>query len=132
MTAALQVADVPGAVVALFAMVVGHAIADFALQGEFLSIAKNRHASLRRFFGESTPPRGVWIHALTAHSLIHAAPVWIVTGSVVLASIEVVLHWIIDFAKCEGWTSFTSDQCLHIVCKAIYAALLLGGFSWLG
>ncbi|GAA5483783.1 hypothetical protein Hsar01_03017 [Haloferula sargassicola] len=112
-----------------FALIVGHAIADFALQGEFLSIAKNRHASLDRFFGKSPAPKGVWVHALTAHALIHVAPVWLITGSVALGVVELVLHWLIDFAKCEGWTSFTVDQLLHLVCKALYVGLLLGGMS---
>ncbi|MCU0794647.1 MAG: DUF3307 domain-containing protein [Akkermansiaceae bacterium] len=123
----MPVSDASGAVVALFALIVGHALADFALQGEFLSLAKNRHASLTRFFGDATPPKGVWVHALTAHSLIHAAPVWLITGSALLAFAEVVLHWAIDFAKCEGWTSFTTDQLLHIACKVLFVGLLLGG-----
>lgn len=125
MISAILVSDVQGAITALFALLVGHAIADFALQGDFLSIAKNRHASLQRFFGDVTPPKGVWVHALTAHSLIHAAPVWLITGSAVLAAVEVLLHWFIDFAKCEGWTSFTTDQILHVACKLLYVGILL-------
>lgn len=122
--------NLPAAAVALFAMVVGHAVADFALQGEFLSVAKNRHASLERFFGSSKPPKGVWAHALTAHALIHTAPIWLITGSVTLALAEFVLHWAIDFAKCEGWTSFSVDQALHFACKVGYAALLYAGVAW--
>ena len=34
-----------------FALLIGHALCDFALQGDFLSIAKNRHANLTKFFG---------------------------------------------------------------------------------
>jgi hypothetical protein len=107
-----------------FALVIGHALADYALQGSFLSMAKNRHADVTSLFGAELPPRGLWIHALTAHSLIHAGAVWLITGSLTLGLVEMVLHWVIDFAKCENWTNLTVDQLLHLVCKAGYAALI--------
>ena len=130
MTAALLLDIQPGAAtfwVVLFALGIGHALADFALQGDFLSQAKNRHADVAKFFGENGHPRDLWIHALTAHALIHAGAVWLVTGSVVLAAVELVLHWLIDLAKCENWTSFSTDQYLHLACKAVYAALIATG-----
>ena len=107
-----------------FALVIGHALADYPLQGRFLAMAKNRHADVTSLFGGALPPRGLWLHALTAHSLIHAGTVWFITGSVTLGLVELVLHWVIDFAKCEKWTNFTVDQLLHVVCKAGYAALI--------
>lgn len=110
--------------VVFFALAIGHALADFALQGDFLSTAKNRHADAARFFGESGAPKGLWLHALAAHSLIHAGAVWVVTGSVALAAIELAVHWLIDFVKCEGWTSFSLDQFLHLACKLAYALAL--------
>ena len=84
----------PGAAtffVALFALGVAHAMADFALQGEFLAVAKNRHADTAKFFGEKGQPRWLWVHALNAHSLIHAGGVWLVTGSLFLGAVELVL-----------------------------------------
>jgi len=111
----------------LFALLIGHALADYPLQGAFLAKAKDRHSDSGAMFAESVPPKGLWIHALTAHSLVHAGSVWIVTGSVVLALVELVLHWIIDFAKCEGWTGFTTDQMLHVLCKIGYAAVIASG-----
>lgn len=114
--------------VAFFALCIGHALADFSLQGDFLSQTKNRHGDAGRFFPDHTPPpRGLWVHALTAHALIHAGAVWLVSASATLAAAELVLHWLIDYAKCEGWTSFTADQLLHLACKAAYAALLATG-----
>ncbi len=112
------------AAVIFFALVIGHALADYPLQGRFLSIAKNRHADVTSLFEGNLPPRGLWIHALTAHSLIHAGVVWFITGSLTLSLVEMVLHWLIDFVKCEKWTSFTVDQFLHVACKAGYAALI--------
>ncbi len=112
------------AAVIFFALVIGHVLADYPLQGRFLSMAKNRHADVSCLFGGETPPRGIWIHALTAHSLIQAGAVWWVTGSMALGLVELVLHWVIDFAKCENWMNFTVDQLLHVACKAGYAAFI--------
>ena len=115
----------PGVAVAVFvALLIGHVLADYPLQGKFLSIAKNRHADTRILFDGEAPPRGLWIHALTAHSLVHAGAVWLVTDSLALGMIELVLHWLIDFAKCERWTNFTMDQILHVACKAAYATII--------
>ncbi|BCX49536.1 hypothetical protein HAHE_34440 [Haloferula helveola] len=120
-----------GFVVAFFALLIGHAVADFALQGEFLAVAKNRHAELSKFFGESPAPKGIWIYALGAHSLIHAGAVWLITGSVALGLLEFVLHWVIDFAKCEGWTGFKTDQFLHVACKIAYAVMITTNCPWI-
>ncbi|MEP4079785.1 DUF3307 domain-containing protein [Haloferula sp.] len=119
-----------GGFVVLFALVIGHAVADFALQGDFLAIAKNRHANLDRFFGKDGAPPHVWVWALGAHSLIHAGAVWFITGSVVLGAAELVLHWVIDYAKSEGHTNFSIDQLLHLVCKLIYSLLIAMGVGW--
>ena len=113
--------------VALFALGVAHALADFALQGDFLALAKNPHADSAKFFGEKGKPCCLWVQALTAHSLIHAGGVWLVTGSVFLGAVELVLHWFIDYAKNESWTSFSADQLLHFLCKVAYAAILAAG-----
>ena len=102
-------------------------MADFALQPEVIAIGKSRHADLSKFFGGGTPPRGLWVHVLGAHSLIHAGTVWVVTGSVLLGLVELLLHFTIDLAKCEGKTSFTVDQFLHYLCRMGYAALLYFG-----
>jgi hypothetical protein len=114
-----------GAAAAVFvALLIGHVLADYPLQGAFLSVAKNRHADVTALFHGKQPPRGLWIHALTAHSLVHAGAVWIVTGSLALGMAEWVLHWVIDFAKCEKWTNYTADQFLHIACKVVFAGLV--------
>ena len=129
-----QVAYNPwGAIVVFFALLIMHAIGDFALQGDFLSQAKNRNADLTNFFPNGAP-RGLWWNALFAHALIHAGGVWFVTGFVVFAAAELVLHSLIDYAKCEGWISFAMDQTLHRICKLLYVALLYAnwpaGLDW--
>ncbi|MEX0809885.1 MAG: DUF3307 domain-containing protein [Dongiaceae bacterium] len=104
----------------LFLLLVGHALADFPLQGDFLAQAKDRHSAI----GEK-----VWPEALTAHALIHGGAVFVVTGSLVLALAETVVHAAIDFAKCEKLISFRQDQLLHILCKCLWVAALAAGVS---
>lgn len=100
------------------AMLVGHALADYPLQGDFLAKAKNRTA----------PVPGVpWYHALGAHAAIHGGLVWAITGLWWLGAAEAVTHWFIDDTKCRGRIDFNLDQALHVGCKvvwALYAALL--------
>lgn len=110
---------------ALFALCIGHALADFPLQGEYLATGKNRRFLLR--LQDPSRPVHIWVVCMGAHCLIHAGCVWLITGSALLAFVEFVVHWAIDVAKCEGKTTFNQDQLLHVVCKAAYVA---GG--WLG
>jgi len=108
-----------------FALMIGHALADYPLQGEYLALHKNRHyvdASNRE------EPSGLWIHCLLAHSLIHAGLVWLITGRSILALAEFVLHAILDTAKCEHKTSYHTDQMLHLLCKVVYVILIT--LSW--
>src|SRR5882757_1924577 len=81
-----------------FALLIGHALADYPLQGDFLALHKNRHY---KDSSRALPP-GVWMHCLLNHSLIHAGFVWLITGNVILGLIEMVLHATIDFIKCEN------------------------------
>ncbi|MBC7980130.1 MAG: DUF3307 domain-containing protein [Armatimonadetes bacterium] len=118
---------VAGAGLLLLAMMIGHALGDYPLQGHFLATVKNRHADISGFFGGGPGPKGMWIHALTAHALVQAGIVWLITGSAVLVIAELVLHWVIDYVRCEEWISFTLDQALHVGCKMIYAVALVAG-----
>ncbi|MFM2168585.1 MAG: hypothetical protein RIS79_2956 [Verrucomicrobiota bacterium] len=103
-----------------FLLCMGHALMDYPLQGEFLAQCKNRHYLVQRA-NPSRPP-SIWIICMTSHCLLHAAAVWLITGCVILAGVEFVLHFVIDVAKCEGVTSFNQDQLLHFGCKAVYVA----------
>ena len=116
----------PGPWALLFALIIGHAVADYPLQGKFLAIRKNRHIKSIDYTGDSPP--SLWLYCLGAHSLVHAGAVWIITGNAVLAFAEFILHCLIDFAKCEKWTNFHIDQSLHIVCKAGYVFALTYGW----
>lgn len=92
-------------------MVIAHALCDFPLQGQFLSQAKNHRSPL---------PGIDWLIALAAHAAIQAGAVWYITGMPVLGLIEFAFHMAIDYAKCEGVTTFRVDQMLHVGCKLVY------------
>ena len=108
-----------------FAFAISHALADYALQNSFIARSKVPGADLSDFFGKGKAPKGVWIHSLTAHSLIHAGGVWLISGSVALGFIEFVLHWIIDLAKGKNLIGFHSDQICHLSCKLGYATFIV-------
>lgn len=97
----------------LFWLLVGHALCDYPLQGDFLSKAKNRAAPI---------PGVPWYQALGAHALIQGGAVVLVTGSIALGLAEMLLHAVIDDAKCAGKINFNQDQGLHIACKMVWAA----------
>lgn len=105
----------------LFWLVVGHALADFALQSDALARNKNRHIERP---SRSMPP---WPYWLVAHALIHGGAVAWVTGSIFLGLVEVLLHALIDFAKCEGYSGPHEDQAAHVICKIGYAAFVASG-----
>ena len=105
--------------VEIFALLIaGHALADYPLQGDFLSRAKNRASPL---------PGVPWYQALGAHAIIHGAVVGVITGSIFLAVFETVAHALIDDAKCTGKIGFNADQALHVACKFVWIAALI---SW--
>lgn len=101
----------------LFALVALHYVADFPLQGEYLAKAKNRNLD---------KGRGIWPHALMAHSMIHGGMVALATGSVWLGVAEVVCHAATDYLKCSGRMSFTEDQIKHLVHKITWAIIATG------
>lgn len=119
----LAIGGMEGFLLLTFALFIGHSLGDYPLQGAFLSSTKNRYADSSIFFGESEIPRGLWIHALTAHSLIQSGMVWIITGSAFLGLLEFVLHWITDFFRCEGRIGFNTDQFIHFGCKILIAII---------
>jgi hypothetical protein len=65
-----------------------------------------------------------WYQCLTAHALIHAGGVYVVTQSAALALSELLAHWFIDFGKSSGLYGFNADQALHVACKVLWAVLI--------
>lgn len=97
--------------VLLFQLIALHCLCDYPLQGDFLSKAKNHTAPI---------PGVSWLTALMSHACIHGGAVWLVTGSLLLASIEIGIHAFTDYQKCAGRISFNEDQTVHVLCKLAY------------
>jgi len=123
----VPVTGVGSALALFFALVIGHALADFPLQGDFLSRGKNRHVIPPQLADGRASPKNLWVYLMSAHCLIHAGFVWLISGYAVFALAEFALHWIIDCLKCDGKTSFETDQWLHILCKAAFVGILWAG-----
>jgi len=90
-----------------FKLLVGHALADFALQPEAMAKGKNRQS-----IG--------WPYWLLSHSLIAGGIVYYITQNIWLGIAETILHCVIDFMKCENVTNPHIDQLLHLVCRLCY------------
>lgn len=96
-------------------LIVGHTVADYPLQGDFLSRAKNR----------ANPIPGVpWYQALGAHAIMHGGMVWAITGLWWLGLAETFAHAFIDDRKCTGKLTFNQDQAIHIGCKIGWALIV--------
>ena len=107
----------------LFKFLIGHALADFVLQGDTMALFKSRHHTSAEGL-ENISSFPAWYYWMTAHTLIHGGIVFFITGSWILGLAEVILHWVIDYSKCEGWINFHQDQALHLTCKIGYLFLL--------
>lgn len=93
-----------------------HFLCDFPWQGEFLS--KGKHYKNNPY--ATWMP---WYCCMIAHVVIHGAAVQFITGSVVLAVVEMMLHFVTDIGKNAGWVSGRTDQVLHVCVKVTYAAV---------
>ncbi len=101
----------------LGALLVGHALADYPLQGDFLSKAKNRTAPI---------PGVPWWQALGAHAVIHGGIVACITKRPLLGVAEALVHAITDDLKCRGKLTFNEDQAIHVGCKVLWALIAQG------
>lgn len=99
----------------LFWLLVGHALCDYPLQGDFLARAKNHRAPL---------PGVPWYQCLIAHSLIQAGMVTFVTHSQLFGIAEFALHFVTDWMKSDGWIDYNQDQAIHVLCKIAYVVTI--------
>lgn len=99
----------------LFLLIGAHYLCDFPLQGDYLAKAKNRNTELGK---------DIWAHALFAHGMIHAIFVFMITGFMTLAIMELIIHMHTDYQKCEGRISFRTDQMIHLYSKLLYVILI--------
>ena len=105
-----------------FALVIGHALADFALQSDAMAKGKNRHSPTAAAANQKFTP--CWPYWMSAHCLIHAGTVWAVTSRIEFGLVEFINHWITDFLKCEGKFGPHADQFIHVATKIGYVAII--------
>lgn len=104
-------------------LVAGHFIADITLQSAEMAKHKNyRNQSFTIPPGQR--PNIVWPYVMTGHCATHAAAVYLITGSLLYATIEFFGHWVVDFMKCAGFTNCHQDQAIHIAFKASYVVAM--------
>lgn len=109
---------------ALFFMICGHALADYAWQSEFIALGKNPKTN--------DPKKGVpWYYILGAHCLHHGLLVGIITGSLGCGLVETIWHFVLDSDKNDGKINIHEDQAFHILCKVVWAIVAaLDGVWW--
>ena len=101
-------------------LVAGHCLVDTSLQTESIIERKNHNC-------EDT-----WVIWLTHHAMVQGlivtAIVYFITKdftlSVNLGIVETILHWAIDFGKCDYRYGIIMDQFLHILTKIIYIIII--------
>src|SRR5262249_51389862 len=96
-------------------LLIGHAIADFALQTGWMAGAKQPGG---KFEGEV-----IWPAVLASHAGIHAGAVKLATGSWVLGGRQLAGHAPRGYTRGRGRLSFKVDQAAHVGCKVLWAAL---------
>ncbi len=110
--------DIVNSLELLFVLVAVHFLCDFALQNDFIAQAKNHKTDLGKQY---------WYWVLPAHGFIHGLGVYLVTGSVVYGLIEVIVHSLIDYTKCDGHLDFNADQFWHLFFKFMYVLMISQG-----
>lgn len=125
----------------------GHALCDYAGQGDYLAKGKNRNiadcscgkpiihvkdeywrlehsgeVSAGGHWHKPNHPKP-WLRHLFDHSIIHAGMVLLITQSPTLALAELAIHFLTDWAKCENRISSNVDQAIHYACKVLWAIL---------
>lgn len=113
---------IDSAITLIFLLVSGHFFVDFAVQNQFVAQYKCR--SPKKLLTDEDHSLTIWPWVLTAHSFHHGLAVYLITQNLTLGVLETVVHWLIDYAKCEHWFNFHMDQILHILTKFIWFGLL--------
>jgi len=103
-------------IILFFSLCVGHALADFALQNQYVATFKShKHPEALTH----------WPWVLLAHSLIHGGAVFLITGHLILGLGEVVAHAATDYLKSDGKINYHVDQTIHYLTKVVWAILAL-------
>ncbi len=108
-----------------FMLMAGHALADFSFQIDTMAKGKNRNRVDMSVVPPGQTYTPTWGYWMGSHSLIHGLMVAVITGIWWLGLAETIVHFVIDFAKCENWTGIHQDQMMHAICKVVWVAILV-------
>ena len=104
----------------LYWLLIGHALADYALQSDSMINRKNPKWVIQDVRIVRSP-YGPWWWTMLAHSAINGAFVSLLTGNIAYGMVETVLHFLLDWAKCLGKINAMEDQAGHILSKVLIA-----------
>ena len=112
----------------LFILLFLHALADFTLQTDVMAKGKNRKSEVKNYdhwvnILNRDPKlfKKCWFYWLTAHALIHGGIIALIFPEFwYLGLIEVIIHFIIDFMKCQNKLNPHQDQFLHFIFRIMY------------
>ena len=102
-----------------------HVVMDYSLQTDW--IGKGKNWNFNKWLPEKqTYESGVpWYYIMAAHCIMHGGAVTILTGSVYMGLAETIIHFVADCLKCAKITNIHEDQAIHILCKVLWAGLLV-------
>ena len=98
----------------LYWLLIGHAVADYALQSDGMVKRKSPEWPQVESYGP-------WWWTMLAHSAINGSFVSLLTGNIAYGMVETVLHFLLDWAKCLGKINAVEDQAGHILSKVLIA-----------
>jgi hypothetical protein len=98
-------------------LLMAHFVCDFGLQSDRMAREKCSGC-------DKTLPWGWW---MAGHVSTHGLAVALITGVPWLGLAEAAIHALIDHRKCAGQISLTTDQLLHLLCKALWVVVLAAG-----
>lgn len=101
----------------LWWLIVAHFVIDYPLQGDTTAREKNINSTTEL---QKLVP---WYYWMTAHALMHGGAVALITGIPILGYSEALMHFLIDFGKCENAYNIHVDQMLHLLCKVAWLVL---------
>lgn len=113
----------------LVLLVMGHFLADFALQHHQFAMGKSPFNDPPGYDPAKHGSKAtVWPYYLTAHAAVHGLTLAVLTGSVALGMVEWAFHLLIDAMKVFKLTTVHQDQALHLFTKVgIVTFILLVG-----